>query len=218
MKTHLFLDLDKIKVCTKDIPFKHARVALFAPFKMAKKLITPDEPHSIYVLPQKRAVTSMVAAVKEILQHDAHVKIAIVSPRKKWQIALKHLQTDFPQTQFLLKNRLGKKVRQFVKAPLETPETIDITTIANNVQAAVNKILPKPEVFTLLTTTEPINEPDISTALVLLKKNRPKKQNDLVKLLSGSLKQDDASVQQLVSQLQKKGIITIDNAQNVRYK
>ena len=211
MKTHLFLDLDKIKVCTKDIPLKHARVALFAPFKMAKKLITPDEPHSIYVLPQKRAVASMVAAVKEILQHDAHVKIAIVSPRKKWQIALKHLQTDFPQTQFLLKNRLGKKVRQFVKAPLETPET-------NNVQAAVNKILPKPEVFTLLTTTEPINEPDISTALVLLKKNRPKKQNDLVKLLSGSLKQDDASVQQLVSQLQKKGIITIDNAQNVRYK
>ena len=189
MKTHLFLDLDKIKVCTKDIPLKHARVALFAPFKMAKKLITPDEPHSIYVL-----------------------------PRKKWQIALKHLQTDFPQTQFLLKNRLGKKVRQFVKAPLETPETIDIATIANNVQAAVNKILPKPEVFTLLTTTEPINEPDISTALVLLKKNRPKKQNDLVKLLSGSLKQDDASVQQLVSQLQKKGIITIDNAQNVRYK
>ena len=105
-----------------------------------------------------------------------------------------------------------------MKVPLETPETIDINTIANNVQAAVNKILPKPEVFTLLTTTEPINEPDISTALVLLKKNRPKKQNDLVKLLSGSLKQDDTSVQQFVSQLQKKGIITIDNAQNVRYK
>ena len=213
MKIHLFLDLDKIKVRAKDIPFKHARVALFAPFKMAKKLITPDEPHSIYVLPQKRAVASMIAAVKEILQHDAHVKIAIVSPRKKWQIALNRLQTDFPQTQFLLKKRLSKKVRQFVKAPLETPEAIDINTIANNVQ-----ILPKPEVFTLLTTTESINEPDISTALVLLKKNRPKKQNDLVKLLSGSLKQDDASVQQLVSQLQKKGIITIDNAQNVRYK
>ena len=38
---HLLLDLAKVRIKPRDIPFHRAKVGLFAPFKTAKRMITP---------------------------------------------------------------------------------------------------------------------------------------------------------------------------------
>lgn len=54
---HLLIDLAKLKKNSK-IPYKHAKVGLMVSLKQAKKLITPDEPHAVYVLPEKKQATA----------------------------------------------------------------------------------------------------------------------------------------------------------------
>ena len=187
MKTHLFLDWAKIHVKAKKIPYPHARVALFAPFKLAKKWITPDEPHAIYVLPEKRAVKSMVVAAQEILAGHTDAKIAIVSPRKKWVQAAKNLQQQYPNAQILLKKRLRKSVRQFLKNLQMLPEnasanSVNIPQIANTVQAAVQHVL------------SPEPPPTSSQSSDFPQKNRRKNPADWAKLLFGQSKFDPKTV------------------------
>jgi len=59
---HLLLDLAKSPAPKRKIPFAHAKVGLFATFKAAKRMITPEEPHGIYVLPRKKAACSIAQA------------------------------------------------------------------------------------------------------------------------------------------------------------
>ena len=125
---HLLLDLAKVRIKPRDIPFHRAKVGLFAPFKTAKRMITPEEPHSIYVLPEKRAAHSIIAAVNEILAHHPDARIAIVSPRKKVQAALEGCQARYPNAVLLVKNRLGKSIKHFLKAACTPPPHTSRTT------------------------------------------------------------------------------------------
>lgn len=246
---HLLLDLAKSPTPNRKIPFAHAKVGLFATFKSAKRMITPEEPHSIYVLPRKKAALSIAQAAADILQHQPQAAIAIVSPRKKLRLFLYSLQIKYPRAQLLHKKKLGKTTRQFLKQAQQSPlaPTADGATrehsetqtakqktkrnkvknpneqqlihrTAQSVQQAVAQIIPSPpahQVFTLLASQDTAPSP-ISTALALLKKNRPKKKQDLVRLLTE--RSNPKLAQEMLVALQSAGKIHIDAAENVRYR
>ena len=193
---HLLLDLDKAPA--KKIPFKHARIGLFVSFKAARRMTAPDEPHGIYVL-----------------------------PRKKLPPHLQSLQRQYPYAVLLHKKRLGKSIRQFLKCGFRQPETPIsgseqrvIERIAQEVRHAAEQLAPPApapadtNVFTLL--PEPKSDAALNTALSLLKKNRPKKKPDLVRLLSEHTTREDA--QRIIGELENMGRIRIDAAENVKYR
>ena len=232
---HLLLDLAKSPTPKRKIPFAHAKVGLFATFKAAKRMITPEEPHSIYVLPSKKAARSIAQAAADILQHQPQAHIAIVSARKKLRLYLHSLQIKYPQANLLYKKKLGKSVRQFLKqarqpenersgfqrSPNPKPQSEQqvIEHAAHSVQQAVAQIAPrKPasQVFTLLATQEAQSKPSIAATLALLKKNRPKKKQDLVRLLTE--RSNPQLAQEMLAELQRAGKIHIDAAENVRYR
>ena len=111
---HLLLDLAKVPTKTRDIPFEQARLALFVRPKAAKCLTSPEEPHGIYVLPDKNAAHSIVQAAFEILSHHPQARLAIVSPRKKLTNLIAKLQKAYPQATIFHQKKLGKKTRRFL--------------------------------------------------------------------------------------------------------
>lgn len=111
---YLLLDLAKVPTKTRDIPFEQARLALFVRPKAAKRLTSPEEPHGIYVLPDKNAAHSIVQAAFEILSHHPQARLAIVSPRKKLTDLLAKLQKTYPQATIFHQKKLGKKTRRFL--------------------------------------------------------------------------------------------------------
>ena len=211
---HLLLDLAKVKIKWRNIPFAYAKVGLFATFKAAKRMTAPEEPHSIYVLPGKRASYSIIAAAEEILLHHPDTRIVIVSPRKKLRAAIADLQDDYPEAELLLKKRLSKTVCRFIKNEDEPDsdwadeDNWDDETDADEL----------PPVFTLLHDHDVFTDTDFAAALLLLKKNRPKKKTDLVRLLAENTKHDDEHAHTIVSELQQQGVIAIDAAETVRYR
>ena len=214
---HLLLDLAKSPAPKRKIPFAHAKVGLFATFKAAKRMITPEEPHGIYVLPRKKAARSIAQAAADILQHQPQAQIAIVSPRKKLRPYLHQLQIKYPQARLLHKKKLGKAVRRFLKQARQ-PEKANAQTeqqliehAAQSVQQAVAQIVPAP---TFAPAPSPSN--NITTALALLKKNRPKKKQDLLRLLTE--RSNPKLAQEMLVALQSAGKIHIDAAENVRYR
>ena len=214
---HLLLDLAKSPAPKRKIPFAHAKVGLFATFKAAKRMITPEEPHGIYVLPRKKAARSIAQAAADILQHQPQAQIAIVSPRKKLRPYLHQLQIKYPQARLLHKKKLGKAVRRFLKQARQ-PEKANAQTeqqliehAAQSVQQAVAQIVPAP---TFAPAPSPSN--NITTALALLKKNHPKKKQDLVRLLTE--RSNPELAQEMLAELQSAGKIHIDAAENVRYR
>ena len=214
---HLLLDLAKSPAPKRKIPFAHAKVGLFATFKAAKRMITPEEPHGIYVLPRKKAARSIAQAAADILQHQPQAQIAIVSSRKKLRPYLHQLQIKYPQARLLHKKKLGKAVRRFLKQARQ-PEKANAQTeqqliehAAQSVQQAVAQIVPAP---TFAPAPSPSN--NITTALALLKKNHPKKKQDLVRLLTE--RSDPELAQEMLAELQSAGKIHIDAAENVRYR
>lgn len=247
---HLLLDLAQSPTPKRKIPYHHAKVSLFATFKAAKRMITPEEPHSIYVLPRKKATLSIAQAAADILQHQPQAAIAIVSPRKKLRPYLHQLQIKYPLARLLHKKKLGKATRQFLKQAQQSPlaPTADGATrehsetqttkqktkhpkaknpneqqlihrAAQSVQQAVAQIIPAPpanQVFTLLATQETRPSSPINTALALLKKNRPKKKQDLLRLLTE--RSNPKLAQEMLVALQSAGKIHIDAAENVRYR
>lgn len=214
---HLLLDLAKSPAPKRKIPFAHAKVGLFATFKAAKRMITPEEPHGIYVLPRKKAACSIAQAAADILQHQPQAQIAIVSSRKKLRPYLHQLQIKYPQARLLHKKKLGKAVRRFLKQARQ-PEKANAQTeqqliehAAQSVQQAVAQIVPAP---TFAPAPSPSN--NITTALALLKKNRPKKKQDLLRLLTE--RSNPKLAQEMLVALQSAGKIHIDAAENVRYR
>ena len=214
---HLLLDLAKSPAPKRKIPFAHAKVGLFATFKAAKRMITPEEPHGIYVLPRKKAARSIAQAAADILQHQPQAQIAIVSSRKKLRPYLHQLQIKYPQARLLHKKKLGKAVRRFLKQARQ-PEKANAQTeqqliehAAQSVQQAVAQIVPAP---TFAPAPSPSN--NITTALALLKKNHPKKKQDLVRLLTE--RSNPELAQEMLAELQSAGKIHIDAAENVRYR
>ena len=74
----------------------------------------------------------------------------------------------------------------------------------------------KEPVFTLLQTQLCANDRDMAAALLLLKKNRPKKKQDLLRLLTQ--KTPTLKAEEIVHSLQQSKKIYIDAAENVRYR
>lgn len=238
---HLLLDTAKLKTKTADIPFKHARVGILATFKQAKKLITPDEPHAIYVLPEEKAATAITQAAADILQHQPAARLAIVSPRKKIAAAAEQLREQYPQAEILHKKRLSKKVRLFLKQRADSiagkpdnntagndddAETELIRNAATLIQAAARQTQTPPPVFTLEHSSDTDereadtvqSDPDIAAALLLLKKNRPKKKTDLVRLFAQNPNINADQAHELIGKLESENIIRIDAAENVKYQ
>ena len=213
---HLLLDLAKSPAPKRKIPFAHAKVGLFVTFKAAKRMITPEEPHGIYVLPRKKAARSIAQAAADILQHQPQAQIAIVSSRKKLRPYLHQLQIKYPQARLLHKKKLGKAVRRFLKQARQPENPFGeapseqrlIEHTAQNVQQAVAQIIPS--------APAGAESALIATALALLKKNRPKKKQDLLRLLTE--RSNPKLAQEMLVALQSAGKIHIDAAENVRYR
>ncbi|ULJ65562.1 hypothetical protein [Wielerella bovis] len=219
---YLLIDLAKTDTKWQDIPFEDAKVGLFATLKAAKRMIAPEEPHSIYVLPKKNAAFSIIAAAEEILSHHPDARIAIVSPRKKLPHALEDLQKVYPEAELLLKKRLGKKTYRFIQYADRQPENDEYEEIAeistdNEQRSDEHASIVVAPMSAKFNNNNPDIEPDVIAALLLLKHNRPKKKNNLVRLIASSVRHDTQRADNILSQLQHKGIIEIDVAENIRY-
>lgn len=227
---YVLLDLAKLKK-NKNIPYKHAKVGLLVTLKQAKKLITPDEPHAVYVLPEKKAANSIVQAALDILNAYPDSRVAVVSPRAKVHVAIADIQTQFPDAQIALFSKTGKKLTAFLKQKDNQHPKIKQQDSEDNDEAeeqfAKDSIARSKEnaaVFTLLEEKtqqnqqqSEENDQEIQAALMLFKKNRPKKKTDLVRLLSDTQRSDEEQIHDLVVKLQQEGHIHIDAAENVRY-
>lgn len=297
---HLLLDLAKQKAKPKTkaaaIPFKHARCGLMVSLKQAKKLICPDEPHSVYVLPERKASAAIARAAADILQQQPGARLAVVSPRKKVKAAVAALRGQYPEADILYKKRAGKTVRAFLKRKIQAEaaatealeaaesgetrvqaddDTADENQLIRNaaklVQSAAAKTHTPQDICTLNETAPPektaeataeaenktvataaeaaaetdnatASEPDQTeaaqpsdtaaaangqtadaaaphtvAALLLLKKNRPKKKADLIRLLAQHPDIGEARAEETAAELERSCLIRIDAAQNVRY-
>lgn len=290
---HLLLDLAKPKAKPKAkpaaIPFKHARCGLMVSLKQAKKLICPDEPHSVYVLPERKAAAAIVQAAEDILQQQPQARLAVVSPRKKVKAAVAALREQYPKAEILYKKQIGKTVRAFLKGKakaeqaeaqaLEAAENVAtqiqaareseaadenqlIRNAAKLVQSAAAKTHTPQDICTVKEGTQPeqaaeqsaaaetVDEaaanvpgpaqtdaakpggsktetataggtadaaPHTVAALLLLKKNRPKKKADLIRLLAQHPDIGAERAEETAAELEQSCLIRIDAAQNVRY-
>ena len=139
-----------------------------------------------------------------------------MSPRKKLRPYLHQLQIKYPQARLLHKKKLGKAVRRFLKQARQPENPFGeapseqrlIEHTAQTVQQAVARIIPSAPAG-----AEPAL---IATALALLKKNHPKKKQDLVRLLTE--RSNPELAQEMLAELQSAGKIHIDAAENVRYR
>lgn len=230
---HLLIDLAKCPTKYKKLPFQHSQICLFAKQKQAKKLITPQEPHSIYVLPKDNAAHSIIQAAKEILTQHPNHPITFVSPRKKILLAIDELKQDYPETSIAYFKKYGKKAKKHIKQQKAYTKFMNSTQATATEQASneqeeercisetIQRINHAAAVFTLLEqqqSQEPKTDQEILTTLLLLKKNRPKKKNDLVHLLTHTRQGSQEKALELVIKLQEAGYIKIDAAENVRYQ
>ena len=87
---------------------------------------------------------------------------------------------------------------------------------AQVIQAAAQRYTASNPVFTLLGDVPVQPNQDMSDTLVALKKNRPKKKNDLLRLLTQRC-HNAKFAEQILAGLQEQNHIQIDAAQNVRY-
>ena len=113
--TYLFLDLAKTPIPAHKIPYNRAQIGLLVTRKQAKKLIAPEEPHDVYILPEKKAAHSIICAIREILAHHPDANISIISPRKKIQAAFIELQSEFPQAQLSCERKLSKELNKAIR-------------------------------------------------------------------------------------------------------
>lgn len=237
---YLLFDLAKQPLKYKKLPFIHAQICLFVKNKQAKRLITPAEPHRIYVLPKENTAYSMIQAAEEILQLHSDRVLTIVSPRGKVQAALSSLQQRYPNAQIQVFRKYGKKAKKYIK--MNAVESIlnvqandektagqnQAAPLLNSVQQneaeengiseAIHRSHNNETVFTLLEQQNQETDKEIQAALLLLKKNRPKKKNDLVHLLTHTRNGTPEQALELVIMLEQTGHIQIDAAENVRYQ
>ena len=114
------------------------------------------------------------------------------------------------------KKKLGKAVRRFLKQARQPENPFGeapseqrlIEHTAQTVQQAVAQIIPS--------APAGAESALIATALALLKKNHPKKKQDLVRLLTE--RSNPELAQEMLAELQSAGKIHIDAAENVRYR
>ena len=228
---HLLIDTVKTDAGKKYLPFGRHDVRLFADKKTARpfrKLAASadgtcpecgDNAALHLVIPPKdKFIRTILKTVKVILTGHPEAKIAVISPRGKLQKKLERLQQKYPAAQIISSSKLGKKARSFLyhdERPSENPlqplsaeeENELIKRVAEEIEITVGLTLPP--------HTEETALPGLSDTLRQIRRNRPKKKNALLHLLT---QQHGSEAQQYLDALLEQNLIKIDAAENVRYR
>ena len=228
---HLLIDTVKTDAGKKYLPFGRHDVRLFADKKTARpfrKLAASADgtcPECggnaalhLVIPPKDKFTRTILKTVKVILSDHPEAKIAVISPRGKLQKKLERLQQKYPVSQIMSSSKLGKKVRSFLyhderpsenrPQPLSTEEENElIKRVAEEIEITVG-LTPPPQ-------TEETALPGLSDTLRQIRRNRPKKKNALLHLLT---QQHGSEAQQYLDALLEQNLIKIDAAENVRYR
>lgn len=228
---HLLIDTVKTDAGKKYLPFGRHDVRLFADKKTARpfrKLAASADgtcPECggnaalhLIIPPKDKFTRTILKTVKVILSDHPEAKIAVISPRGKLQKKLERLQQKYPVSQIMSSSKLGKKVRSFLyhderpsenrPQPLSTEEENElIKRVAEEIEITVG-LTPPPQ-------TEETALPGLSDTLRQIRRNRPKKKNALLHLLT---QQHGSEAQQYLDALLEQNLIKIDAAENVRYR
>ena len=172
----------------------------------------------LVIPPKDKFTRTILKTVKVILAGHPEAKIAVISPRGKLQKKLERLQQKYPAAQIIGSSKLGKKIRSFLyhdERPSENPpqplsaeeENELIKRVAEEIEITVGLTLPP--------QTEETALPGLSDTLRQIRRNRPKKKNALLHLLT---QQHGSEAQQYLDALLEQNLIKIDAAENVRYR
>ena len=228
---HLLIDTVKTDAGKKYLPFGRHDVRLFADKKTARpfrKLATSADgtcPECgsnaalhLVIPPKDKFTRTILKTVKVILSGHPEAKIAVISPRGKLQKKLERLQQKYPASQIMSSSKLSKKVRSLLyhdERPSENPpqplsaeeENELIKRVAEEIEITVGLTLPP--------QTEETALPGLSDTLRQIRRNRPKKKNALLHLLT---QQHGSEARQYLDALLEQNLIKIDAAENVRYR
>ena len=232
---HLLIDTVKTDAGKKYLPFGKHDVRLFADKKTARpfrKLAASADgtcPECggnaalhLVIPPKDKFTRTILKTVKVILSGHPEAKIAVISPRGKLQKKLERLQQKYPAAQIISSSKLGKKVRSFLyhgERPSERPsENSPQPLSAEEENELIKRVAEEIEItvgLTLPPHTEETALPGLSDTLRQIRRNRPKKKNALLHLLT---QQHGSEAQQYLDALLEQNLIKIDAAENVRYR
>lgn len=228
---HLLIDTVKTDAGKKYLPFGRHDVRLFADKKTARpfrKLAASADGTCPecggnaalhLVIPSKDKFTrTILKTVKVILTGHPEAKIAVISPRGKLQKKLERLQQKYPASQIMSSSKLSKKVRSFLYHDERPSENRPQPLSAEKENELIKRVAEEIEItvgLTLPPHTEETALPGLSDTLRQIRRNRPKKKNALLHLLT---QQHGSEAQQYLDALLEQNLIKIDAAENVRYR
>ena len=228
---HLLIDTVKTDAGKKYLPFGRHDVQLFADKKTARpfrKLAASADGTCPecggnaalhLVIPSKDKFTrTILKTVKVILTGHPEAKIAVISPRGKLQKKLERLQQKYPASQIMSSSKLSKKVRSFLYHDERPSENRPQPLSAEKENELIKRVAEEIEItvgLTLPPHTEETALPGLSDTLRQIRRNRPKKKNALLHLLT---QQHGSEAQQYLDALLEQNLIKIDAAENVRYR
>jgi len=228
---HLLIDTVKTDAGKKYLPFGRHDVRLFADKKTAhpfRKLAASADGTCPecggnaalhLVIPSKDKFTrTILKTVKVILTGHPEAKIAVISPRGKLQKKLERLQQKYPASQIMSSSKLSKKVRSFLYHDERPSENRPQPLSAEEENELIKRVAEEIEItvgLTLPPHTEETALPGLSDTLRQIRRNRPKKKNALLHLLT---QQHGSEAQQYLDALLEQNLIKIDAAENVRYR
>ncbi len=203
--SYLLIDSVKTKFRKKHLPGQLPDTAVFINAQTARRFEGLSETAELVRLPERKAWRAIFSFLRTILEHHDHARIAVVSRRRRLRAAVRMLELQYPDAELFCRKKFGKKIRRFL-AQTETPPALEDSN------AETGK-LPENTAQCVLADAE--NQPAVSeTVLAMLRKNRPKKKADLFRLLE----QYGEEAETVFRQLQQQGNISVDAAENIRYR
>ena len=228
---HLLIDTVKTDAGKKYLPFGRHDVRLFADKKTARpfrKLAASADgtcPECggnaalhLIIPPKDKFTRTILKTVKVILSGHPEAKIAVISPRGKLQKKLERLQQKYSAAQIISSSKLGKKVRSFLYHDERPSENQPQPLSAEEENELIKRMAKEIEItagLTLPPQTEETALPGLSDTLRQIRRNRPKKKNALLHLLT---QQHGSEAQQYLDALLEQNLIKIDAAETVRYR
>ena len=172
----------------------------------------------LVIPPKDKFTRTILKTVKVILSGHPEAKIAVISPRGKLQKKLERLQQKYPASQIMSSSKLGKKVRSFLYHDERPSENSPQPLSAEEENELIKRVAEEIEItvgLTLPPHTEETALPGLSDTLRQIRRNRPKKKNALLHLLT---QQHGSEARQYLDALLEQNLIKIDAAENVRYR
>lgn len=201
---YILIDLDKCQCHLHTNTRQQTEQLIYIFSKRHKKLrkMARIQKNNTYIetinCKHKKTYSCIIDKLKTILQQDHTAQIVILSQRKKLKKAILALAEVYNNANITLLKKLSKKYINLIKQK----DNI------NNLQC---QPLPPSE------STPPISPSLFQAATQLLKKTRPKKKSDLLKILINHLHLQESIAQQLLIQLKNEHLICIDIAENIKY-